>query len=295
MKKGTNAAWKTLSFWRDAVEIMVFFLIVALGLLAVITEVVDYFKGGDAVTAEVAESAEDGVGRASAYLSGPYAEKELSVCAETNPRFEVYVEGEGVVPVWYRPEEDMAVEWRCDEDGIIDNPDDSVYSDSASDSVCGSDVAEPHPPEGIDNGGVDWNLCSSIVGWDGRLMEIWELDLLSRVFMREFWGTSETCCEAGIDAIINLWSTGLYGNTIGECLSARNDQGAYIYSVYPTILEGYYDPDGLAWCRSFCEERFVNGPEWECVYFRLGGYHDSSWTIPLYEIDGVFFSTGKEG
>lgn len=144
-----------------------------------------------------------------------------------------------------------------------------------------------------DLGCPDWNLDSSLVGWDGHMMEEWEMDLFAKVFYLEFWGTSPECCEAGCDSMLNLWATGLYGNTMGECLSAKNDQGRWIYAPYPNVWTTDYDPEGLADCRRLCEERFANGPEWECVYFQLYGFHDPSWTVPLYEIDGVYFSAGR--
>lgn len=141
----------------------------------------------------------------------------------------------------------------------------------------------------------DWNLNTSRVGWDGRLMEEWELDLFARIFYKEFWGASIPCCEAGCDAMLNLWTSGLYGATMGEVLSATNDNGYYMFSTYPTVWETVYDADGLAWCRDFCLRRFLSGPTWvDAMYFKLWGYHDTSWSIPLYEIDGVYFSMGKE-
>ena len=141
----------------------------------------------------------------------------------------------------------------------------------------------------------DWNLNTSRVGWNGRLMEEWELDLFARIFYKEFWGASIPCCEAGCDAMLNLWTSGLYGATMGEVLSATNDNGYYMFSTYPTVWETVYDADGLAWCRDFCLGRFLSGPTWvDAMYFKLWGYHDTSWSIPLYEIDGVYFSMGKE-
>lgn len=153
--------------------------------------------------------------------------------------------------------------------------------------------AEPHPPVGISQGGIDWNVESAIYGWDGHTMTGVELDLFARVFMLEFWGTSEACCEAGCDAILNLWDSGLYGRTMGDCLWAKNDSGKYIYSVCNYLWDWDYDPDGLEWCREFCLERFIEGPNHETMYFRLGGFHDTSWTIPLFECDKVYFSKGK--
>lgn len=132
-------------------------------------------------------------------------------------------------------------------------------------------------------------------GWDGRTMAEWELDLFSRIFYKEFWGASIPCCEAGCDAMLNLWSSGLYGTTMGEVLSATNDTGYYVFSTYPTVWETVYDAEGLAWCRDFCLGRYLIGPTWvDAMYFKLWGYHDTSWSIPLYEIDGVYFSMGKE-
>ena len=132
-----------------------------------------------------------------------------------------------------------------------------------------------------------------IWGWDGRYCELWEMDLFARIFYLEFWGASPECCEAGCDAMLNLWASGLYGRTLGESLSAVNDFGAYVYSVYPNVWTANYDPDGLAWCREFCESRFCEGPKWEAMYFQLYGFHDPSWAIPLYEIDGVYFSVAR--
>ena len=181
---------------------------------------------------------------------------------------EEYTEGEGEPPVWWNPDEPMAVEWE-----------DPNTRQSDSNTIQRTDIGCSDP----------W-FDSPIYGWDGRIITRSELDLFARCFMREFWGTSLSCCEAGCDAMLNLWSTGLYGDTLFECLSAQNEQGGYIYSVYPTIWEGYYDPDGLAWCKDFVLERFLNGPEWGCVYFRLGWYHSTDWCTPLFEIDGVYFS-----
>lgn len=178
-------------------------------------------------------------------------------------RLDSYTEGDGPAPEWYRPDEEMAVEWVA---------------------------SEAHPPAGIDPGGIDWNICSTVWGWDGHTAEPWELDLLARVFYLEFWGVSDPCAEAGCDAILNMWDTGWYGRTLFEALSYYDPQYGYTYRVYPRVWETKYDPDGLAWCKDFCTERFLNGPEWSAVYFQLGGYHDTDWVPPLYEMDGVYFS-----
>lgn len=226
-----------------------------------------------------AASEEVGVERARSPVEASCAEteeipEEKSPCVLT-----VYREGDGPAPEWYRPDEEMAVEWTDDMGEIW--------------GEYGGDM-EAHPPVGISPGGVDWNVCSSLVGWDGRLLEIWELDLWSRVFYIEFWGSSDECCAAGCDAMLNLWASGEYGQTMFECLSYYDPIYGYTYEVYPWVWDWNYDLDGLAWCKEFCRDRFLSGPTWvDAMYFQLGRYHDSSWTIPLYELDGVYFSAGR--
>lgn len=239
-----------------------------------------------------ADSPSEGIGRVPAvvrYLSENRAEGVVSACL-----LDEYVEGESPVPEWWNPDEPMAAEWTADltdEEGLSDEPDYAV-------SACvdeSTDAIEAHPPVGIDPGGIDWNVSSTVWGWDGHGAESWELDLLARVFYLEFWGTSLPCSEAGCDAILNLWDTGRYGRTLFDALSHYDPDYGYTYRVYPHVWETEYDADGLAWCREFCEERFINGPEWSAVYFQLGGYHDTEWVPPLYEMDGVFFSGASEG
>lgn len=182
------------------------------------------------------------------YTAPVYADTASPVRIDESARFEIYIEGEGEPPEWYRPDEPMAVEWTAD------------------DIIC---------------------------GWGNRKAEEWEMDLLSRIFYLEFWGTSDTCCEAGCDAILNLWESGLFGKTLGEALSAKNAQGKYVYSTFPSVRSTVYDADGLKQCRAYCEERFKTQPEWCGSVFKLGGYHDTIWSIPVYEIDGVYFSMLK--
>lgn len=139
----------------------------------------------------------------------------------------------------------------------------------------------------------DWNLNTSLVGWDGHMMEEWEMNLFSMCFYLEFWGTSELCCQAGCDAMLNLWASGLYGKTMGESLWAVNDFGKYVYSVYPYVWTTNYDMEGLAWCREFCENRFQTGPQFDAMYFQLYGFHDPKWATPRFEVDGVYFSASR--
>ena len=194
-----------------------------------------------------------------------------------------YIEGESPVPRWWDPEEPMAAEWVANNQQVAEFNEEAVFEDYEEEMVETEQVR-------YDAGCPDWNLNSTLWGWDGHTAEPWELDLFARVFYLEFWGTSLPCSEAGCDAILNLWDTGKYGRTLFEALSYYDPDYGYTYRVYPHVWETDYDPEGLAWCKAFCEERFYNGPEWEAVYFQLGGYHDTDWVPPLYEMDGVFFS-----
>ena len=72
---------------------------------------------------------------------------------------------------------------------------------------------------------------------------------------------------------------------------ARAENGALVYTTYGFVWDAEYDPDGLAYMRELCEERFYNGPEWGAEFFQLYGFPE--WAVPCYEIDGVYFSTGK--
>ena len=190
------------------------------------------------------------------YLAERCAENEMAAYM-----LDTYTEGDGPAPEWYRPEEEMAVEW---------------------------EAAEAHPPEGIDCGGIDYNICSTLYGADGLKMERWEMGLFARILYREFWGTSRECCEAGADSIINLWASGYYGNSLFDTLSAVTETGVYAFSTYPGVLEYDYDPDGLAEMQSICEERFYGGTEYGVQFFRTDYYHD--WCEPCFSIDNVYFS-----
>lgn len=193
--------------------------------------------------------------------------------------WEEYVEGEGPAPAWYRPDEPMAAEW---EDESCNELATNLQSDTV-DYNTRRDIGCP-----------DWNLDTTLWGWDGHTAEVWEMDLFSRVFYLEFWGASLPCCEAGCDAMLRLWDSGLYGSTLFDSLSYYDPKYGWTYEVYPWVWETEFDTDGLAWCRAFCEERFCAGPEWSAMYFQLGGYHDPDWVTPAYEIDGVYFSIRED-
>lgn len=273
-KTFTEKFW---DWWNDAnlfdlllgAVLVLFGLFIVAGIAVVITAIVVSLRPADDLPpAEPAEGVAwimPESGEATVWLSNVCADEE-----DTAYLLEEYTEGDAPVPEWYRPEEPMAAEWF------------SYVPESMG--------AEPHPPIGIDPGGVDWNVCTTVWGWDGHGAEVWELDLLARVFYLEFWGTSLPCSEAGCDAILNLWDTGRYGRTLFDALSYYDPKYGYTYRVYPRVWETDYDADGLAWCKEFCMERFLNGPEWSAIYFQLGGYHDTDWVPPLYEMDGVYFS-----
>lgn len=206
-------------------------------------------------------------------VAGAPAEAEEEATA---PAYEEYIEGDGPAPEWYDPTEPMAVEWIVDSDQWPEEPD-----------VLLTD----HCALPTDIGCPDWNLESGLCGWDGHRAEIWELDLMSRVFYLEFWQPDMVLCEAGCDAILQLWESGEKGRTLGEVLCSQAENGAWTYSTYPTVWETDYDADGLAWCREFCEKRFTEGPEWIAPYFRLDYYHD--WAVPAYQIGNVYFSVPR--
>ena len=218
---------------------------------------------------------EEGVGRATTCLRAQEAEEERESAEEETEALRRYVEGEGEAPEWYKPDEEMAVEWvDCWQKEESDN-------DSAN-LVGRNDIGCP-----------DYDVESVLYGWDGHSMESWEMDVFSRIFYLEFWQPNLTLCEAGCDAMLRLWEKD--GGTVYESLSRVNENGSYAYSTFPEMWDRTYDHDGLAWCKEFCQERFRNGPVWTAQYFRKGCYHDwGEWTpIPAYEIDGIYFSVGR--
>lgn len=288
MKRNDKPTW--LMLLRDIAEVAVRIALFGLLLWAFLWVLVNGFKEiGDALKLRADTVSEDcGVGRATASLNGVLLLGGETGEPERNTALRVYTEGvDNPLPEWWDP--DRAILMWEDHSGEGNKMVDDDLFTEARNMV----EAEPHPPAGISQGGIDWNVESAIYGWDGHMMTGVELDLFARVFMLEFWGTSEACCEAGCDAILNLWDSGLYGRTMSECLWAKNDQGRYIYSVCNYLWDWNYDPDGLEWCREFCREHFLNGPYYETMYFQLGGFHDTSWTIPLFECDKVYFSKGK--
>lgn len=223
----------------------------------------------------------EGIGRnlsAYRYLGAP-EETEI----RTARRLDTYTEGEGPAPAWYRPDEPMSAEWEASGQQIAESVSDNGFASFDNNSASFQQVK--------DIGCPDWNLCSTLYGWDGHTAEPWEMELYTRITYLEFWGTSTECCEAGADSILRLWDSGYYGETLGELLSARAEDGSLVYSPYAYVWDWEYDVQGLAEIRELCEERFRNGPEWSAPFFRLWYYHD--WAVPCYEIDGVFFSTGK--
>lgn len=265
-KPKSTPAW--LMLLRDIVEVAIAIAMFGIMLYAFLWLLMNGFqeiKSGLSLKADTVNE-EDGVGRVTASVGVVPRAMAEAPAEEEETALWVYVEGEGTPPEWYRPDEPMAVEWYA---------------------------AEPHPPVGVDPGGIDWGLETTLWGWDGHSMTVMELNLFARVFYLEFFGASVPCCEAGCDAMLNLWASGIYGQTLFEALSYCDPQYGYTYEVYPWVWTSEYDAEGLEWCREFCLERFVEGPIHETMYFQLYGFHDTSWTIPLFECDGVYFSKGK--
>lgn len=238
----------------------------------------------------------EGVGRAAAvYMTAASADD-----AEYEYALDRYTEGESPVPVWWDPDEDMAVEWSASYKQVAESNNEAVSGTKLANELANqqvnslqSDTVDYNTQRVIDVGCVDYNAETVIFGWNGHRAESWEVDLFSMVFYLEFWGTSDLCCRVGADAMLRLWDSGEYGSTMGQSLSAVNYFGDRVYSTYPTVWETEYDPAGLEWCKEFCTERFQNGPEFWVMYFQLGGYHDTTWSVPVMEVDGVYFSAEK--
>lgn len=140
---------------------------------------------------------------------------------------------------------------------------------------------------------LDYNINTTLWGWDGHGMEVWEWELLSRIVYLEFNGVEPECMNAGIDSILNLWDSGYFGNTLFGLLSATAENGALVYTTYGYVWEWDYDYAVLNDIKAMCMERFIDGPQYGCHFFQL--YCFPWWAEPLYEIDSVYFSTFKEG
>lgn len=213
------------------------------------------------------------------FCTSAKAAPDMTCPVGTVPVLETYTDGDAPVPEWWNPDEPMAAVWTADEgcNKLATNlqPDFEDYN--------------AHPPVGIDPGGVDWNIETEIVGWDGHRMAVWEMDLFSRIVFLEFGISSQECREAGIDAILRLWESEYYSSTLFGTVSAVTENGRPAFSTYPGVWEEEYDYEKLAQIRKDCEERFLNGPVWIAPFFRLDHYHD--WAVPCYELDGVYFST----
>ena len=201
----------------------------------------------------------EGVGRAETYADAP-VKGAAEVLESAGTILRVFCETDSPLPSWWSPETAEI-----------------VYQ---AEPV--KDIASP-----------DWNLNTSIVGWDGHRMEVYEMDLFARIVYLEFNGTEPECINAGIDSILNLWDSGYFGRTIFETLSATAENGSLVYTTYGYVWDWDYDYALLKEIRTICEERFVNGPRYGCHFFQLYGF--PFWAQPLYEIDSVYFSTFKEG
>lgn len=210
------------------------------------------------------------------------AAPDMTCPVSTVPVLETYTDGDAPVPEWWNPDEPMVAVWEGHFTEAGNMVDDNALQSDTVDHIA-------HPPVGISPGGVDWNIETEIVGWDGHRMAVWEMDLFSRIVFLEFGISSQECREAGIDAILRLWESEYYSSTLFGTVSAVTENGRPAFSTYPGVWEEEYDYEKLAQIREDCEERFLNGPVWIAPFFRLDHYHD--WAVPCYELDGVYFST----
>ena len=233
---------------------------------------------------------DSGVGRVEVvevpiYTAGAEVTERVAELSE-KPTIEIYKEGDEPKPAWFNPDEPMQAVWLAPE-----SVSETIGVGSKASPAVASNAAPVAPVKDISS--PDWNFNTSIIGWGGRKMEVWEMDVFSRIFYLEFWQPNMMLCEAGCDAMLRMWE--LNGGTVYETLSHVNENGYYTYSTFPGMWDEVYDSDGLAWCREFCENRFRNGPVWSAQYFRKGQYHDwGKWSpIPAYEIGGIYFSVSK--
>lgn len=257
-------------YFYDAAQIVLVFAVYSILIFALVFGLVDIsewvrdairFRNSEMPPAEVDYNA--GIGRlelsdVQIYAAGSENEtKETSMC-----EFEIYREGDSPVPSWYRPTEQMAVEWTAPETATV------------------KDIGCPD---------AYWN--ERLWGWGGHCCERWEFELYIKLTYLEFWGCSRECCEAGADSILKLWDSQYFGKTLGETLTARAEDGSLVYSPCAYVWDWEYDADGLAEIRALCEDRFYNGPRYNAEFFRLWYYHP--WAKDCYTFDNVYFSTFK--
>lgn len=270
------------SVLRDILEILAFFAVCAFLIwlmLTAIRAITDYVRAEAADGQLKADTVNegDGVGRATACLNGVLLLGRETDVPVRSTALRVYTEGvDNPLPEWWNPNEPMAVEWYAEDH----------FAEAGN-------MVEPHPPVGVSPGGIDWDLETTLWGWDGHSMTVFELDLFSKIVYLEFNGVSPECMEAGIDSILRLWESNLFGKTLFETLSATTESGARAYTTYDYIWTSDYDVDILAEIKSLCAERFYNAPVWTAPFFQLYGY--PSWAEPCYELCGVYFSTFKKG
>ena len=81
---------------------------------------------------------------------------------EPKPRLEFYAEGDSPIPAWYNPDEPMAVEW-VGHSGEDHFPDAGKMVSTFAKDLDVPCNAEPHPPIGIDRGGIDYNIEPEVI------------------------------------------------------------------------------------------------------------------------------------
>lgn len=207
-----------------------------------------------------ADTPTDGIGRVYTAEATRYAAPTAQ--AEEGTAMRVWCETDDPLPAWWNPSE--------------------------AELVYQAPIAQPTHSDAL-----DYNLNTTLWGWDGHGMEVWEMDLFARIVYLEFNGTEPECMNAGIDSILNLWDSGYFGRTLFDTLSATAENGVLVYTTYGYVWEWDYDYGVLEEIKTLCAERFINGPQYGCHFFQLYGF--PWWAEPLYEIDSVYFSTFKEG
>ena len=181
MKK-TNE-WK--GYFYDAAQIVLVFAVYSILIFALVFGLIDIsewvreaiqFRQSDMPPAEVDYNA--GIGRLELSDIQMFAAGTENDTKETSLyEFEIYKEGDSPVPLWYRPEEAMSAVWE-DSDEVSE----TVGVGSKASPCVASNAAPAAPVKDI--GSPVWTLNTSLVGWDGRMMEEWELTLFSMIFYK---------------------------------------------------------------------------------------------------------------
>lgn len=200
---------------------------------------------------------DEGVGRATTCLGVAEREEEYESAEEETEALRRYVEGEGQPPEWYRPDEEMAVEWTETER---------------------HDIGCPDP----------W-LNELLTDSRGATAERWEIEECIRELMLEAGGESEADIREHAAVYCKRL---LYTQTVG----GFDDWGTTLYGVvhshgfletYPYIWTEQAEPTDEV--REIFWDVWYNGydSDFRVQNFRSGYYAD--WSIPAYQIGSSFY------